>query len=44
MSEHRWPVMFGDVQSHLRRGLPFVGVVLCLGLFGDVERGVAARD
>ena len=25
-------------------GLPFVGVVLCLGQFGDVFCGVAQRD
>jgi hypothetical protein len=41
--KHRWPVMFYDQQQRLHRGLPFVGVVLCLGQFGDLERGVAER-
>ena len=40
-SEHRRPVMFGDEQQGLHRVLPFVGVVLCLGQFGDVFCGVA---
>jgi hypothetical protein len=35
--------MFYDQQQRLHRGLPFVGVVLCLGQFGDLERGVAER-
>jgi hypothetical protein len=42
--EHRWPVMFGDQQPRLHGGLPLVGVVLCLGQFGDVFCGVAERD
>jgi hypothetical protein len=36
--EHRRPVLFGDEQQRLHRGLPFVGV------FGDVFCGVAARQ
>ena len=39
--QHRWPVMFGNQQQRLHRGLPFFGIVFCLGQFGDVKRGVA---
>ncbi|WP_363331180.1 hypothetical protein [Bradyrhizobium sp.] len=42
--EHRWPVMFRDQYQRLHRGLPFIGIVFCLGQLGDVERGVAKRD
>jgi hypothetical protein len=41
LGEHRWPVMFCNLQQRLRRDLPFFGVVLCLGQLGDVERGGA---
>jgi hypothetical protein len=43
-SEHRWPVMFRDLQQNLRCGLPLFGIVLCLGQFGDVLRGVAEDE
>jgi hypothetical protein len=36
--------MFRDLQQNLHCGLPFSGIVLCLGQFGDVPRGVAKRD
>jgi hypothetical protein len=39
-----WPVMLHDQQQRLHRGLPFVGVVLCPGQFGDVFCGVAEGD
>jgi len=39
--ELRWPVMFGDEQQRLHRGLPFV---LCPGQLGNVLRGIAERD
>jgi hypothetical protein len=42
--ELRWPVMFGDAQQCLHRGLPFPGIVLCPGQLGNVLRGVAERD
>jgi hypothetical protein len=28
LGEHRWPVVLGDQQQRLHRGLPFVGVML----------------
>ena len=33
-----------SVRGNLRRGLPFFGIVFCLGRFGEVLRGVAERD
>ena len=36
--------MFGDEQQRLRRDPPFLGIVLRLGLLGNVLRGVAERD
>ena len=42
--EHRRPAIFRDQQQHLRRHLPFGGVVFCLGQFGDVFCSVAERD
>jgi hypothetical protein len=39
--EHRWPVVLCNQEKRLHRGLPFVGIVFCLGQFGDEERGVA---
>jgi len=29
--KHCWPVMFRNEQQRLHRGLPFVGIVFCLG-------------
>jgi len=37
-------VKFGNQRKRLHRGLPFFGIVFCLGQLGDVERGVAERD
>jgi hypothetical protein len=34
--EHRWPVMLRNQQERLHRGLPFFGIVVCLGELGDV--------
>ncbi len=42
--EHRRAVMFCNQQQRLHRGLPFFGIVFCLGQFSDVMCGVAARD
>jgi hypothetical protein len=39
--EHRWPVVLCNQEKRLHHGLPFVGIVFCLGQFGDEERGVA---
>ncbi len=36
--------MFCNEQMRLHCGLPFFGIVFCLGQLGDVERGVAERD
>jgi hypothetical protein len=33
-----------SVRGNLHRGLPFFGIVFCLGQFSDVLRGVAERD
>jgi hypothetical protein len=44
MREHRSPVMFYDQQESLHRCLPLIGIVFCLGQFGDVVRGVAQCD
>jgi hypothetical protein len=38
--EHRRPVMCCNQQKRLHRGLPWLGVVFCLGQFGDVSPGV----
>jgi hypothetical protein len=42
--EHRRAVIFRNKQERQHRGLPFLGIVLCLRQLGDVERGVAERD
>jgi hypothetical protein len=42
--EHRRAVMFRNQQERRHRSLPFLRIVLSLGQFGDVERGVAERD
>jgi hypothetical protein len=34
----------GPWRSAISCGLPFVGVVFCLGQFGDVFCGIAERD
>jgi hypothetical protein len=36
--------MFCDQQESLHCGLPFFGIVFCLGQFGDVRGGVTERD
>jgi len=36
--------MFCDQRESLHCGLPFFGIVFCLGQFGDVDRRVAERD
>jgi hypothetical protein len=36
--------MFRNQQERRHCGLPFFGIVFCLGQFGDVERGVPERD
>jgi hypothetical protein len=33
-----------SIRGNLHRGLPFFGIVFCLGQFSDVLRGVAERD
>jgi hypothetical protein len=38
--EHHWPIMFCDQQKSLHRGLPFFGIVFCLGKLGDALRSV----
>jgi hypothetical protein len=43
-SEHRRPALFGDEQQRIHCCLLFVGVMLCLGQFGDELRRVAERD
>ena len=42
--EQRWPVKFRDQQQRFHRGLPFVGIVFCLGQFSDVLSSIAQRD
>jgi hypothetical protein len=42
--ELRWPAIFCNRQRRLHCGLPFLGIVFCLGQFPDVLRGVADRD
>jgi hypothetical protein len=39
--EHRRPVMLCNEKQPFHRGLPFSGIVFCLGQSGDVKRGVA---
>jgi len=41
--ELRWPVIFYNQQQRFHRCLPFFGIVLCLGQFGDVGTGVLQR-
>ena len=38
------PVMVRDLQQNPHCSLPFFGIVLCLGQFGDVVRGVTQGD
>jgi hypothetical protein len=38
--EHRRAVTFCSQQQRLHRGLPFFGIVFCLGQFSDVMCGV----
>jgi hypothetical protein len=42
--EHGWPAMFRDQQQRLHCGKPFLGIVFCLGQFGDELAGVLQRD
>ena len=42
--EHRRAVMFCNQQQRLHRGLPFFGIVFCLGQFGHVLRGIAEGE
>jgi hypothetical protein len=42
--EHRRSVMFCNQHQRLHRGLPFLGVVLCLRQLGNVFCRVAERD
>jgi hypothetical protein len=42
--KHCWPVMFGNQYQRFHRGLPFVGVVLCLPQLGDVQRRIAQGE
>jgi len=43
-SEHRRAAALGNEHKHLHRGPPFLGIVLCLGQFRDVEPSVARGD
>jgi hypothetical protein len=42
--KHRWPVKCGNQQERLHRGLPFFGIVFCLGQFSNALRGVTECD
>jgi hypothetical protein len=42
--EHGWPAMFRDQQQRLHCGKPFLGIMFCLGQFGDELAGVLQRD
>lgn len=41
--EHRWPVLFGNQYERLHRGLPLIGVTLCLRQLENLLRGVPQR-
>jgi hypothetical protein len=43
-SEHRRSVTFCNQHERLHCGPPFLGIVLCLGQFRDLERSVAQGD
>jgi hypothetical protein len=42
--EHRWPIMSCNQQKSLHRGLPFFGIVFCLGQFSDVMCRIAEGE
>jgi hypothetical protein len=42
--KHRRPAALRNGKKRFDRGLPFFGIVFCLGPFSDVKRGVAERD